>query len=426
MFYIADLHIHSHYAQATSKDLNLETLYQWARIKGIHVIGTGDFTHPGWFKELKEKLIPDGGGLFKLKNPPAEPGLSGIKVKDIDVRFCLSAEICSDYEFEYKRRKNHNLVYAPDFDAAERINTRLATMANLSLDGRPTLNLSSRNLFEIVLESSDRSYLVPAHVWTPWFSTLGSKGGYDSIEACFRDLSPHIFALETGLSSDPEMNWKCSALDHLSMMSNSDAHSPRNIGREVNCFNTDLSYDGLFNAVKSGEGFEGTYEFFPEEGKYYYDGHRNCGISLEPSITSDYKGICPNCGKSLTIGVLNRVEKLADRDVSLQPSGSPAFKHIVPLPEILSEIHGTSTTSKKVLRAFCEAISTFGNEFKLLTEAVIEDIRHKGTAQLAEAIRRVRTGRITRIPGYDGVYGKIKIFEEGELDKYGGPQLSIF
>lgn len=418
MFYISDLHVHSHYAAATSKNLNLETLYQWASIKGIHIIGTGDFTHPAWFNELKEKLLPDGNGLFKLKNCPSEPALPGMKIKDIDVRFCLSTEICSDYEFDHIRRKNHNLVYAPDFDTAARINARLSRLTDLALDGRPTLKLSSRDMLEIVLQSSDHAFLIPAHAWTPWFSTLGSKAGYDSVDACFRDLTHHIFALETGLSSDPAMNWKCSALDKLSMMSNSDAHSPQNIGREANRFDTEFSYYAMFNALQTGNGFEGTYEFFPEEGKYYYDGHRDCAISLEPAATSRLKGICPNCGKPLTIGVLHRVEKLADRSIPLQPARAPGFKHIIPLPEILAEINGTSTNSKKVWATFSQLISIFGNEFTLLNETPIEDIQRKANPQLAEAIHRMREGKITISPGYDGKYGEIKIFGEGELNNY--------
>ncbi len=425
MFYIADLHVHSHYSRATSKNLNLESLYQWARVKGIHIVGTGDFTHPQWFKEIKEKLEPDGNGLFRLKNPPRDPALPGIKVQDIDVRFCLSTEISSIYKHGEKVRKNHNLVYAPDFDAVARINAKLSTIGNLKADGRPILGLPARDLLEIVTECSERAYVVPAHVWTPWFSTLGSKGGYDSIDECFRDLSGLIFALETGLSSDPAMNWKWSALDRFTLISNSDAHSPQKLGREANLFDTEFSYDGLFNALKTQKGFKGTYEFFPEEGKYHHDGHRKCGISLEPKDTIRYKGICPVCGESLTVGVLNRVEELSDRIEPQKPEGAADYDYLIPLPEILSEIKGSGPASKTVMQAFHQAISLFGNEFSLLEEVPVEDIKRYGDPILAEAIRRMRFHEVKPQAGYDGIYGTIRVFEEGELAKLTG-QLYLF
>jgi DNA helicase II / ATP-dependent DNA helicase PcrA len=389
------------------------------------VIGTGDFTHPAWFNEIKEKLVPDGNGLFRLKHPPVSPALPGLKVKDIDVRFCLSTEICSIYNFNNRTRKNHNLVYAPDLDTVAGINKKLSAIADLAADGRPVTGLSSRDLLELVLESSDRSYLVPAHAWTPWFSTLGSKGGYDSVEECFRDLTSHIFALETGLSSDPAMNWRWSKLDHLTMMSSSDAHSPQKLGREANLFDTDLSYDGLFNAVKTGMGFKGTYEFFPEEGKYSYDGHRKCGISWSPADTIRYNGICPQCNKQVTIGVMYRVEKLADRSAPERPSRAADFHYIIPLAEILSELYQCGTESKKVMAAYTNAISKFGNEFTLLKEAPVENIRNYNSL-LGEAIHRMRTGNVTRIAGYDGVFGAIKLFNEKELQQPVTKQASMF
>jgi uncharacterized protein (TIGR00375 family) len=425
MLYIADLHTHSHYAYATSKHLTLETIYQWAQIKGIHLVGTGDFTHPAWFREIQEKLEPDGNGFFKLKDPPTTPALPGIKVKHIDVRFCLSTEICTIYNYNSKSRKNHNLVYAPDLDTVAHINNKLSTLTNLATDGRPTITISSRDLFEIVLESNDQAYLVPAHAWTPWFSTLGSKGGYDSVEECFRDLTPHIFAIETGLSSDPAMNWRCSKLDQYTMMSSSDAHSPQKLGREANLFNTELSYEGLFNAVKTGEGFSGTYEFFPEEGKYSYDGHRKCNICFEPKESIKYNNICPVCKKSLTIGVMHRIEKLADRPQPIKPAKAAAFHYIIPLQEILSEIHQSGTESKKVMNAYIDAISQFGNEFTLLKETPIEAIHHFNP-QLAEAIHRMRTGNVIRIPGYDGIFGMIKLFKQDELQKPLRKQVTLF
>jgi uncharacterized protein (TIGR00375 family) len=425
MFYIADLHVHSHFSRATSKELNLESLYQWARIKGINVVGTGDFTHPQWFKEIREKLEPDGNGFFRLKNPPRDPALPGTKVQDIDVRFCLSTEISSIYKHGDRVRKNHNMVYAPDFDTVARINARLSTIGNLTADGRPILGLPSRDLLEIVIGCSDQAYLVPAHVWTPWFSTLGSKGGYDSIDACFRDLTGHIFALETGLSSDPAMNWKWSALDRFTLISNSDAHSPQKLGREANLFDTDYSYDGLFNALKSRQGFLGTYEFFPEEGKYHLDGHRACGVILEPKDTIRCKGICPVCGKPLTVGVLNRVEELSDRSIPQKPEGSAGYEYLIPLPEILAEIKGSGPESKTVIQAYQQTISVFGNEFSLLEKVPVDEIKRYADPILAEAIRRMRSQQVNPQPGFDGVYGVIRIFEEGELAKLTG-QLHLF
>ncbi len=425
MYYTADLHTHSHYAQATSKFLCLETLYQWAQVKGINVVGTGDFTHPAWFNELQQKLVPDGKGFFKLKDIPAGPALPGLTAKDIPIRFCLSTEICSIYTFNNKTRKNHNLVYAPNFEIAKRINQKLAQYADLSIDGRPTISLPSRDLLELVMSISEKACLVPAHAWTPWFSTLGSKGGYDSMEECFRDMSPYIFAMETGLSSDPEMNWHWSKLDHLTMLSSSDAHSPQKLGREANRFNTELGYDAMFEAIKTGRGFMGTFEFFPEEGKYSYDGHRKCGICFSPGETAQHKGICPVCKKALTIGVMNRVARLADREKAVQPSRSPGFEYIIPLPEILSELEGAGTESKKVTNAFVNAINMAGNELALLKEMPLEEI-HVYQPQLAEAIRRLRSGEVRRIPGYDGVYGSIRLFDDTPKPGALSRQVSLF
>ena len=424
MFYIADLHTHSRYAQATSKYLGLETMYQWSQVKGINVIGTGDFTHPAWFAELKEKLEPDGNGFFRLKQPPAEPALPGLKAKEIDTRFCLSTEISSVYVYNNRLRKNHNLVYAPDFETAARINQKLSHYTDLAADGRPTIGLSSRDLLELLLTISEKAYLVPAHAWTPWFSTLGSRGGYDSVEECFRDLTPQIFALETGLSSDPAMNRRWSQLDGFAMLSSSDAHSPQKLGREANLFDTDLGYDAMFDAVRTQKGFLGTYEFFPEEGKYSWDGHRKCGVSLAPSESLEYDNTCPRCGRLLTIGVFHRVELLADRVLPHHPEGTAGFHYIIPLPEILAELHKAGVDSRKVTTAFTAAISAFGNEFTLLKEAPVADI-HRYDPVLAEAIRRMREGSVTRTAGYDGVYGTIKLFGD-ELPQPPKRQLSMF
>ncbi|XWN35159.1 MAG: UvrD-helicase domain-containing protein [Roseivirga sp.] len=425
MPYIADLHVHSHYSRATSKDLHLESLYQWAQIKGIDVVGTGDFTHPQWFQELQTKLVPDGSGFFRLKEPPRTPAFPGLKSQARDVRFCLTTEISSIYKHGDKVRKNHNLLFAPDLETVAKINARLATIGNLKADGRPILGLPSRDLLEIVLEASDRAYLIPAHIWTPWFSTLGSKAGYDSIEACFRDLTPHIFALETGLSSDPAMNWKLSALDRYTLISNSDAHSPQKLGREANRLDTALTYDAMFEAFQTGQGFLGTLEFFPEEGKYHLDGHRKCGVCLEPAATQVHQGLCPTCGQPLTVGVLHRVEELADRAQPQQPSGAANFEYLIPLPEMVAEIKGTGPNSKGVQQQFQQIIGRFGNEFAFLREAPLEDIhKHLGPVY-AEAIRRLRQEQVSPTPGYDGLYGIIHVFQPGEVQQLSG-QLLFF
>ncbi|MEO5891765.1 MAG: endonuclease Q family protein [Ferruginibacter sp.] len=412
MYYTADVHTHSHYAEKCSPLLCLESMYQWAQIKGINVIGTGDFTHPAWFKELQDKLEPDGNGLYKLKQPPQSPGIPGIKLTHNTVRFCLSAEISSEYIYNNKLRRIHNLLYAPDFDTAGQINARLAKFGNLSLNGRPTVTLSSRDLLELVISVSDRAYLVPAHAWTPWFSLFGSVGGYDSLDECFLDLTPHIFAIETGLSSDPPMNWLCSNLDHITLLSSSDAHSLENLGREVNRFDTEMSYDGMFDAIKTGIGFMGTLEAFPEKGKYSYDGHRICNMRLSPYQTIVNDGICPVCGKPVTMGAMYRLALLSDRVVPQQPARAADFDYIIPLPEILSELHGVGVKTKKIEAAYSKAINFAGNEFNLLKKMPLEDI-HAWQPSLGEAIKRMRKEEVHCIPGYDGVYGSILLFPDG-------------
>ncbi|MDX1636528.1 MAG: UvrD-helicase domain-containing protein [Balneolaceae bacterium] len=427
MKYTADLHVHSHYSRATSSDLNLESLYQWAKTKGINLVGTGDFTHPEWFDELRNKLEPDGSGFFTLKHPPEKPAIPGVKTQDIEVKFCLATEISSIYKFDDRVRKNHNLVYAPDFATVERINHRLSSIGNLESDGRPILGLPSRDLLEIVLESNSegRAHLVPAHIWTPWFSTLGSKAGYDSIDACFRDLTDHLFAVETGLSSDPAMNWRLSSLDRFTLVSNSDAHSPRKLGREANRFDTGFHYNALFDALKTGNGFNGTYEFYPQEGKYHHDGHRKCDISFPPDISKLHENQCPECGKSLTVGVLHRVHDLADRKVSDRPAGAAGYKYIIPLPEVLGEIEDLGPDTKTVMRRYRDLISEFGNEYRLLHRVPIADIKRSRGEVLGEAIRRIRDNEVYPKAGYDGVFGEIRVFEPGEIDRIRG-QLGFF
>lgn len=307
------------------------------------------FTHPAWFNTLKKELTPTGNGFFKLKQPP-KPLFD--QASNPEVQFCLTTEISNIYKHNGKVRRNHNLLYAPDFETVEAINQRLAAIGNLKADGRPILGLSARDLLEIILEVSDQAYLIPAHIWTPWFSTLGAKSGYDNIDECFRDLAPYIFALETGLSSDPAMNWQWSALDRFTLVSNSDAHSPQKLGREANKFDTELSYEAMFRAIKDRKGFLGTIEFFPEEGKYHYDGHRQCNVCLEPSDTKKLHEICPVCGRKLTVGVLNRLTSLADRSKPQQPKDAPDFEYIVPLPEIIAEIESRGVNTKTVHRKF--------------------------------------------------------------------------
>lgn len=422
MYYTADLHIHSHYAKATSKFLDLDTLYQWARIKGVNVIGTGDFTHPAWFSELKERLQPLNNGFFRLKNPPEELP-DNIKTSDEEILFCLTTEINCETIYNGKIKRIHNLIYAPDFDTVQWISKRLSLMCNLSEDGRPTIKLPSRDLLEIVLESSPDAHFIPAHIWTPWFSLLGSVYGYDGIEECFKDLTPHIFALETSLSADPDMCRKFSALDRFTLMSNSDAHSAENVGREINRFNTEKDYYSMFEAIKTKNGFLGTYEFFPALGKYYYDGHRNCKISLTPENSDRIRNICPVCGKPVTVGTLGRSNKLADRKDGA--ASEQSFEYIMPLPEILSEIYGVSESSKKIAHQFSKTISSLGNEFSILHDVPVEDI-HRKDPMLAIAIERMRKRSFVTVPGYDGAYGQVKFFEDVELEKFRKPQMSLF
>jgi PHP family Zn ribbon phosphoesterase len=335
MKFFADLHIHSHYSRATSKNLNFEHLSKWAQLKGITVVGTGDIAHPGWLQEMKDKLEPAEEGLFKLKDEFAAAIRSEVPAAcQAPVRFMLAGEISSIYKKNEKVRKVHNVIFAPSLGAVEKIQVALEKIGNIRSDGRPILGLDSRDLLEIILDIDPQDYLIPAHIWTPWFSLLGSKSGFDSVAECFDDLTPHIFALETGLSSDPPMNWRISALDGYTLISNSDAHSPQKLAREANLFDTELSYPSIFEALKSGDpaNFLGTTEFFPEEGKYHYDGHRKCGVSWEPRTTIEHNMLCTVCGKPVTVGVMHRVETLADRQVGAQSARSQRYQSLIPLP----------------------------------------------------------------------------------------------
>ena len=420
MKFIADFHVHSRFSRATAKNLDFENLYISAQLKGLSVIGTGDFTHPGWFAEIKEKLIPAEPGMFRLKDE-----ISRLCDQEVPkscrrkVRFMLVSEISNIYKKNNITRKNHNLVFLSDLNQVENFNSKLDKIGNITSDGRPILGLDARDLLEILLETSDQAFLIPAHIWTPWFSLLGSKSGFDSIDECFEDLTPFIFAVETGLSSDPAMNWRISALDGLTLVSNSDAHSPLKLGREANLFDTDMSYSAIKSAIKSGdpERFLGTLEFFPEEGKYHLDGHRNCDVRSWPTTTREQGGICPICGKPLTLGVLYRVEELADRPEGVKPKKYHPYYHIIPLVEILSEVLKVGPNSKKVMGYYRNLLEKLGSEFDILTTLKRDIIDTAGLSLLGEAITRVRQNKIVLLPGYDGEFGKIKIFRKDERKK---------
>lgn len=404
MKFIADFHLHSKYSRATSPQMDLENLDKWAKTKGIKILGTGDFTHPEWFKDLKEKLEPAEPGLFKLKN------------SDSGNRFILTVEISCIYSKKGKVRKIHIIVFAPSFETALKINTHLGWIGNLRADGRPILGLDSKELAKIVLGISENCLVVPSHMWTPWFSIFGSRSGFDSIEECFDDYSKYIFAGETGLSSDPAMNWRLSALDRITLISCSDAHSLAHIGREANVFDTEISYPAIAEAIKfkDPQKFLYTIEFFPQEGKYHYDGHRMCGISLSPAESKKHNNICPNCGRPLTIGVLNRVDSLADRPEGFKPENTIPFKSLVPLAEIIADALGVMPGTKQVDEEYKNLIEKFENEFKVLLDVSRQDLESTTLPEIAEGIIRAREGRINIEPGYDGVYGKIRIFSKGE------------
>ena len=429
MRFIADLHIHSRYSRATSKEGNPENYTRWACLKGVTVVGTGDFTHPGWFAELKEKLEPAEEGLYRLKpscqktvEPEVPPSCRS------DVRFLLSVEISCIYKKNGRTRKIHNLVMMPDFEAAERFSRRLGEIGNIRSDGRPILGLDSRDLLEIALEAHPDLLFIPAHIWTPHFSLFGANSGFDTFEECFEDLTPHIFAVETGLSSDPSMNWRLSVLDNYALVSNSDAHSPSKLAREANLFDTELSYPAIRSALidRDPARFLGTLEFYPEEGKYHYDGHRACGLRWRPDQTRDADGICPHCGRKVTVGVLHRVGVLADRPEGARPEAARHYESLVPLPEILASVLDLkSTTSKKVQTQYRNLLERIGPELTILRELPIEDLSHLAGPLIAEAVRRIREREVHLFPGYDGEYGRVGIFTKEERAHYAG-QTSIF
>ncbi len=411
--YIADLHIHSRYSRATSRDCTPEYLELWARRKGIHLTGTGDFTHKAWRTELREKLEPAEEGLYRLKQE--------YRIKDStagaswEPRFVVTGEISSIYKKYDRTRKVHSLIVLPSLDDADQIAARLELIGNIHSDGRPILGLDCRDLLEIVLELCPRAIYVPAHIWTPHFSLFGAFSGFDTVEECFGDLSSQIHALETGLSSDPPMNWQVSALDRFQLISNSDAHSPAKLGREANLLDIPLSYEGLYRALQQGEGLAGTIEFFPEEGKYHYDGHRKCGICLSPLEAEAYEGLCPVCGRKLTTGVSHRIAQLSDRPDGFQRKDAKAYESLVPLPEVIGASIGRSAASVKVMREYHSMLERLGPEFEILRTIPLEEIRSQAGTLIAEGVFRLRQGRAERTPGFDGVYGKIFLFQPEEL-----------
>ncbi len=425
MTFHADLHIHSKYSRATSRDLDLEHLFWWAARKGVRVVGTGDCVHPAWLAEIKDKLVAEGNGLFRLR-PEIETALWETlpPVCRRPVSFMLCTEISTIYKKGDKTRKIHHLIYAADLDATDRLAASLARIGNIASDGRPILGLDSRDLLEITLQSGPDSYLVPAHIWTPWFAALGSQSGFDSIEECYGDLAGHIFAVETGLSSDPAMNWRISALDRFRLTSNSDAHSPGKLGREATRFSCEPDYFAIRGALETGDGYVGTVEFFPEEGKYHMDGHRTCGVRLDPKETIAMGGRCPACGRPVTIGVAHRVEALADRSEAeaVPPAKAGIVSSLVPLPEILSEIVGSGVASKAVSHTYDRTIAALGPELGLLEDLPAEDVA-KVHPLLGEAVTRLRSGEVIRQAGYDGEYGVIRLFQDGELDRLAGSQM---
>jgi uncharacterized protein (TIGR00375 family) len=412
--FIADFHIHSKYSRATSRECVPEMLEMWARRKGIDVIGTGDFTHPAWREELKEKLVPSGEGLYVLKSDSRiEDKVAGA---DLKPQFIVSGEISSIYKKNGRVRKVHNLILLPGLEHAESISRKLEAIGNLHSDGRPILGLDSRDLLEIVLDMCPEAIFIPAHIWTPHFSLYGTYSGFDDIKECFEDLTGCIYALETGLSSDPPMNWRLSALDEFTLISNSDAHSPINLAREANIFDTGLSYPCILQALKkrSTKEFYGTIEFFPEEGKYYYDGHRACKVCWKPSDTKAAAGICPVCGGRITVGVLHRVEALADREEGFIPPEAKHFESLIPLHEVIASSMSFTAASGKVKEKYNNLIGSLGPELFILRKAPLSDIELAAGPCIAEGIRRLRCGKVEIQPGFDGEYGKVKIMDKKE------------
>ena len=412
MQFVADFHIHSKYSRATSRDMDVEHLLEWAKIKGVTLLGTGDFTHHLWLEELKAHLEDKGNGLYFYK----------------DVNFILTTEISSIYSKKGRTYRIHNIILSPSFKTVDKINARLSGIGNLASDGRPILGLDAKELVRIVLDVDPNCMIVPGHIWTPWFSLFGSMSGFDKIEYCFEEQTKNIFCLETGLSSDPAMNWRLSALDRFSLISNSDSHSPSRIGREANVFDCELDYKTITDVLKTKDKkrFLYTIEFFPQEGKYHFDGHRNCGVCFSPEQSREHKNRCPKCGRPLTIGVMNRVEQLADRPEGFVPGNAIPFKRLVPLDEIIGEVRGVGKGSKTVDKEYRSIIHKFRTEFDVLVNVSREDLAKSLPHKIVEGIMRVREGGVKIFPGHDGEYGKIKIFDKNEKDGKEEEQLNLF
>ncbi len=397
---VADLHLHSSYARATSRDLNFDTLSKWAKLKGIGLLASADFTHPVWFRETKDRLKELGNGLFKYG----------------EVKFILGTEISCIYSQDGRVRRIHCLLYFPEIKDVEEFNLNLGKKANLSADGRPIVGLSAKELLGLALSVNERAIFIPAHAWTPWFSLYGSNSGFDSLEECFGDLSKYIYAIETGLSSDPAMNWRIKDLDNRSIVSFSDAHSAPKMGRELTIFDSDFSYDGILNALKN-EKIAMTIEFFPEEGKYHFTGHRNCEVRHSPEESAKLGTTCPKCGRRLTVGVMHRVNELADRERSegFKTRRRPPYKRLVPLQEVIAEAFGSPVASEKVKNEYLKLVNAFNNEMSVLLKAPLEEIEKASSSyRVGDGVGKVRQGDISLVPGFDGVYGEVKIWPEEE------------
>lgn len=402
MKFIADFHVHSKYSRATSHEMSPDVIARWAKIKGIALIGTGDFTHPIYFDELRSKLEEKGNGLLRLKNG------------DNSVSFMLTSEVSNIFSQAGRLRKIHTLIFAPDFDTVQKINSALGKRGKLSSDGRPIFGFPVKDLVKIVLDISDNCFLIPAHAWTPWFSLFGSNSGFDAIEECFGEESGNIYSIETGLSSDPEMNWRLSALDGITLISNSDAHSPNKIGRESNIFDCEIDYREIVDTIKRKDRkrFLATIEFFPEEGKYHYNGHRDCGVLMSPKETKEKGLLCPVCRKKITVGVMQRVDDLADRPEGFIPEGEIPSIHIIPLVEIIADAIGVGVGTVSATKEYEKMIGMGLSEFSILLDIPVEELANFSQPKVAEGIKRMREGKVNIVPGHDGVYGKISLFED--------------
>ena len=430
MEYVADLHLHSKFSRATSREMVLDTLAYWAKIKGIRLLATSDFTHPEWLFLLKQKLEPQGNGFFRLKNivPSNNEYLKAFNPSPEDVSFILSTEISFIYSKKGKVRKIHILLLAPDFDSVDKINQKLAGLGNLRSDGRPILGMDAKAFVKIVSDHCPNCVVIPSHIWTPWFSLFGANSGFDAIEECFEEMTPFIFALETGLSSDPPMNWRLSCLDKYALVSNSDAHSPSKIGREANVFDTDFSYDGLMEALKrkDPEKFLYTVEFFPEEGKYHFDGHRRCNVVFSPQETIQHKYICPQCRRKLTVGVMHRVEDLADRDLTDLPQDRVPYKNLIPLNELIAQAVEKTAGCKSVWDIYFHFIREFGNEQRILMEVPVTELSQISPERVGIGVERMRKGQVKIAPGHDGTFGKINLFDNEVIEEENQGQLKLF